>query len=61
MFFTRKNAVFMRLLAFRKRLKTHIEGKEIKNMEFTEIIKNLYKTIYFIYGRITKHQIGGCI
>ncbi len=30
-------------------------------MEFTEIIKNLYKTIYFIYGRITKHQIGGCI
>lgn len=51
----------MRLLAFRKRLKTHIEGKEIKNMEFTEIIKNRYKTIYFIYGRITKHQIGGCI
>lgn len=41
--------------------KTHIEGKEIKNMEFTEIIKNHYKTIYFIYGRITKHQIGGCI
>ena len=32
-----------------------------QNVEFTEIIKNLYKTIYFIYGRITKHQIGGCI
>lgn len=31
-------------------------------MEFTEIIENRYKTIYFIYGRITKHQIGAsCI